>query len=286
LGGAAVGKKDFMRSLLEIYNTKTIKENYLKKSEKIDETIKITITFNNIEYEMIFFKDFNTGFTEKEHNKLTKADGFILMYDVTNKFSVVKLQIFIKRLESLNHKQHLKSTEVIKQSSLISNVKETSKIHENNLISSQIQFSRTSTQSFKMNTHNDSSNISYFNNDSIFDIETKIRTLPPTVLVGNKSDLSENREISVDDGLKYSDFLQIPFFETSSKTNSGIKQVVEELIKEIGNKKKIDKLSLGRRKKRSSTLDEKMVKQTEMEIQKKIRTSSGKEENNPKCKIN
>lgn len=55
----------------------------------------------------------------------------------------------------------------------------------------------------------------------------------PFVLVGNKCDLEEDREISYDKGLNLSKELKCPFLEASAKTRHNVVEAFETLVKEI-----------------------------------------------------
>ena len=58
------------------------------------------------------------------------------------------------------------------------------------------------------------------------------------VLVGNKCDLEENREVSTEEGQQLADLYGILFFETSAKTEYNVKEVFNESSQEIA--KRID----------------------------------------------
>ena len=55
----------------------------------------------------------------------------------------------------------------------------------------------------------------------------------PMILVGNKQDLTNNREVPYDDAKKLADSWKIEYIETSAKTNFNCKEVFENLAIKI-----------------------------------------------------
>ena len=53
------------------------------------------------------------------------------------------------------------------------------------------------------------------------------------ILVGNKSDLEERRQVSAEEGQAYADKMNLMYFETSSKTGSNIKGMFNEVAKKL-----------------------------------------------------
>lgn len=69
------------------------------------------------------------------------------------------------------------------------------------------------------------------------------------VILGNKCDLEDAREVPTDNGKKYAEKNKAPFFEVSAKSDINVKEAFEQVIKdtyemkkEKGNKKENLKL--------------------------------------------
>ena len=60
------------------------------------------------------------------------------------------------------------------------------------------------------------------------------------ILVGNKCDLEESRQVSKEEGKNYAEKNKIKFFETSAKNGTNIKEVFEYIAKEIYNQQKME----------------------------------------------
>ena len=72
-----------------------------------------------------------------------------------------------------------------------------------------------------------------FNNIDLWLNECK-KVAPETillVLIGNKCDLKENREVSYEDGLKFSKKNKMLFFETSAKYGDMINHIIKFILK-------------------------------------------------------
>eukprot|EP00732_Lithocolla_globosa_P007264 Lithocolla_globosa_v1_NODE_9058_length_751_cov_55.754310.p1 type:complete len:204 gc:universal NODE_9058_length_751_cov_55.754310:64-675(+) len=55
----------------------------------------------------------------------------------------------------------------------------------------------------------------------------------PMVIVGNKSDLENEREVSKDEGKNFADTVGAPYFETSAKTNTNVQECFFQAVREV-----------------------------------------------------
>jgi GTPase KRas protein len=73
-------------------------------------------------------------------------------------------------------------------------------------------------------------------------LQIKEKNAIPSVLVGNKCDLSHERKVPIDEGLNLAKSWKCPFFEVSAKTGQNltecVSQLAREIHKEIGNNDK------------------------------------------------
>ena len=53
------------------------------------------------------------------------------------------------------------------------------------------------------------------------------------MLVGNKTDRKDNREITWDEGNRFARKHSMLFIEASARTNDGVQQAFEELVKKV-----------------------------------------------------
>ncbi|KAJ5069999.1 ras gtpase [Anaeramoeba ignava] len=63
-----------------------------------------------------------------------------------------------------------------------------------------------------------------------FERVEKIKENHPKILIGNKSDLTMKRKVSIEEGKELANKLNCKFIETSAKTNENINQLFYEII--------------------------------------------------------
>ena len=162
IGESGVGKTSLIRRYTNnIFNTnhlETIGIEFFNKEERINDQI-------------IQIKLWDTAGQEIFHsltkNFYRKADGIIIVYDITNKESFERIQDWVKSV--------------------------------------------------------------YDNTDTYKEIQM--------IIVGNKIDLEERREVSKEEGLKIGKYFEIDFFEASAKNAEGVKNFMIKIIEDILNNK-------------------------------------------------
>ena len=162
VGESGVGKTSLIRRYTNnIFNTnhlETIGIEFFNKEERINDQI-------------IQIKLWDTAGQEIFHpltkNFYRKADGIIIVYDITNKESFDRIQDWVKSV--------------------------------------------------------------YDNTDTYKEIQM--------IIVGNKIDLEENREVSKEEGMKIGKYFEIDFFEASAKNAEGVRNFLIKIIEDILNNK-------------------------------------------------
>ena len=158
IGESGVGKTSLIRRYTNnIFNSthlETIGIEFYNREERINDQI-------------IQIKIWDTAGQEIFHsltkNFYRKADGIIIVYDITNRESFEKVQDWIKSV--------------------------------------------------------------YDNSDTYKEIQM--------ILVGNKIDLEENREVTKEEGIKLGKYYEIDFFETSAKNEEGVRDFMIKIIGDI-----------------------------------------------------
>ena len=133
----------------------------------------------------------------------------------------------------------------------------------------------------------DITNRESFNNVNVWLEECKSQTSKTTfiVLVGNKSDLEDERQVTKEEGQELAEKLGIPFFEASAKTGDNVREIFYNSIDEIAKKIENDYYDL-EDEACGITQNEKQIKQDKKNSKKggkKIQLSDGKASGKKKC---
>ena len=76
------------------------------------------------------------------------------------------------------------------------------------------------------------------------------------IIVGNKNDKEEERQVTKEEGLKISEYFEIPYFEASAKNGNGVRTFMMKIIEDIVNNKLNDRSSFNIRNYYSNVDDE------------------------------
>lgn len=165
LGGSSTGKNSFVKALVELYEAKSIP---VTKS-----CTSFLVRMGPYKYDVSISCMYNPGFYLEEIKDIEQADGFFIMYDISNKFSVERARLFIRKARRI-----------------------------------------------------------------------KKQDKTPMVLIGNKCDLEEQRQVSIKQGIQIGDECKIPFFETSCITRKTIKNAFEELVHAVETVQKVQAITM------------------------------------------
>ena len=182
IGESSVGKT----SLIRRYTKNLFNSNHLETAG-----IEFNSREEKINNKIIKVKIWDTAGQEIFHsltkNFYRKADGIIIVFDITNKESFDKIHDWIKS------------------------------VHDN------------------------------------IDSYREIQIL----IVGNKKDLEEKRQVTKEEGVKLSEYFEIPYFEASAKNSCGVRTFMMKIIRDIVNNKISDRSSFNLRNYYSNINEEK-----------------------------
>ena len=77
------------------------------------------------------------------------------------------------------------------------------------------------------------------------------------IIVGNKIDLEEKRQVTKEEGVKLSEYFEIPYFEASAKNSIGVRTFMIKIIGDVVNNKINDRSSFNLKNYYSNIDDEK-----------------------------
>jgi len=208
MGGSLVGKNTLVQAAVDIFDGRV--DTLTGKNKHI-----INVEFSNEMYEITLDTFFDTGLTSNEQKIVLQADGFLILYDVTNKFSIERAKIYYKKILQMRDPTHVDA----QSSTLHVGAPTTSATN------SETTSSTTNVQSRAPPSPSFGSTSSPTTSHS-----TPVSKVP-FVLGANKCDVEQGeRQVSVADGLKLADHFNCPYMEVS-----GLKKVktVEELFREL-----------------------------------------------------
>lgn len=89
-----------------------------------------------------------------------------------------------------------------------------------------VTYDITNTESFD--------NLKFWINSIKTNMENK-NVFIPVIIIGNKTDMEESREIMIEDAKKFAEENKYKYFETSAKTGEGIDKAIRDLLNQILN---------------------------------------------------
>lgn len=89
-----------------------------------------------------------------------------------------------------------------------------------------VAYDITNTESFD--------NLKFWINSIKTNMENK-NVFIPVIIIGNKTDMEESREIMIEDAKKFAEENKYKYFETSAKTGEGIDKAIRDLLNQILN---------------------------------------------------
>jgi len=89
-----------------------------------------------------------------------------------------------------------------------------------------VAYDITNTESFD--------NLKFWRNSIKTNMENK-NVFIPVIIIGNKTDMEESREIMTEDAEKFAEENKYKYFETSAKTGEGIDKAIRDLLNQILN---------------------------------------------------
>ncbi|KAL0476450.1 RAS-like protein [Acrasis kona] len=179
-------------------------------------------------YELSLETFFDTGLTTSEQKSIQTAEGYVILYDVTNKFSIERAKMYYKKILQIKDPTHsdVRSQWLNNQSS------------SNNPSTPTSMDSPTSsaTTSSSVQTPRKSNSPRDPSSPTIPQGTSKI----PFLLGATKCDVDlSERQVTVVDGLKLADSMNCPYLEVSGlKKQNTVEDLFKELIKTIDRTKK------------------------------------------------
>jgi GTPase SAR1 family protein len=215
MGGSLVGKNTLVKAAVDCFDG------------RVDTTVKnkhvINVEFSSELYEISLESFYDTGLTSNEQKTVLQADGFIIMYDVTNKFSLERAKMYYKKILQMRDPTHVDAQSLTLHSGPPTTSSSTTDTHSNG------GTPRQNAPSSPM-----------FGNGSPTTVGSAPISKVPFVLIANKCDVEEaERQVTVSDGLRLADQFNCPYMEVSAmKKIKTVEEMFREVVKTIDRSKK------------------------------------------------